>query len=267
MKMTYEQRKASFDFHTTSNLVFDSHIHKQLEIVYVNEGELHVLAPNINEILSSGDTFIAFPNTLHSYGYTDNNPSNLCSLVICDFEWFDDFSAIMNSMCSKFPIVRKDKIHKDFLYCLDSISQIDADTADSKLIKGYLSVMLSRILSELTLVPLASCVYDNFIHEALVYMGKHFNEKLTLSSVSNQLGVSKYHLSHCFATSINCNFNEYLNSLRIDHAKKLLFTTNKQITEIAFECGFDSACTFYRAFKDVCGTTPRQYRCKSLECG
>lgn len=52
----------------------------------------------------------------------------------------------------------------------------------------------------------------------------------------------------------------YLHQLRIGHAQRLLATSDKKITDIAFACGFSSCAQFFEAFKRLCKLSPGQYR-------
>ena len=56
------------------------------------------------------------------------------------------------------------------------------------------------------------------------------------------------------------SYIEYLNKIRINEAQKLLTKTNKRITEIAIETGFNSLTNFGRVFKQISGCSPRQYK-------
>jgi AraC-like DNA-binding protein len=52
----------------------------------------------------------------------------------------------------------------------------------------------------------------------------------------------------------------YLNNRRIAYAKELLWTTNCTVEVISLKSGFINTASFYRAFKRITGTTPRQFR-------
>ena len=62
---------------------------------------------------------------------------------------------------------------------------------------------------------------------------------------------------------MDTNFNNYINSFRVEYAKELLVTnkfSNLSIEGIGIEAGFHSKSTFYAAFKKIENTTPAQYR-------
>ena len=57
----------------------------------------------------------------------------------------------------------------------------------------------------------------------------------------------------------------YINKQRLDHAERMLVTLEDAVGDICYACGFASVRQFNRAFKDVYGCTPSQYR--ALHCG
>ena len=64
------------------------------------------------------------------------------------------------------------------------------------------------------------------------------------------LGISKYVLSRLFAKTFHCNFNKYVNGVRLNYAIAALENTKESITSICFEAGFESQRTFNRVFKE-----------------
>ena len=86
---------------------------------------------------------------------------------------------------------------------------------------------------------------------------------LTLPELAKAVGCSVNHLSQVINSGFGSNFFDYLNRLRINHAKQLL--ENRQgrtdsVLDIAFAAGFNSHSAFYAAFKKHVGQTPAQYR-------
>ncbi|MGB3986308.1 MAG: helix-turn-helix transcriptional regulator, partial [Limnochordia bacterium] len=78
---------------------------------------------------------------------------------------------------------------------------------------------------------------------------------------------SQYYLSRMFKTVTGLTLIEYLNTIRIQEAQKLLADENLSITEIASLVGYDSQTYFGRMFKRITGLTPREYRKHNLAGG
>jgi AraC-like DNA-binding protein len=88
----------------------------------------------------------------------------------------------------------------------------------------------------------------------------HFLEPVTLDILSRELGVSKFHISRIFSDQLHTSFRDYVNGRRVALAQMLLLSTTNPVTEIAFDSGFNSLRSFYRAFKKEYGITPNEYR-------
>jgi len=72
--------------------------------------------------------------------------------------------------------------------------------------------------------------------------------------------VSYRHLSVSFQTKLGISFSDYLQSIRMHHAKALLKNTDLPITEVCFRAGYRNLSHFLRVFKKNVGATPKEYR-------
>lgn len=93
----------------------------------------------------------------------------------------------------------------------------------------------------------------NYIHE-------HCTENLSLDSVADLAGFSKYHFSRLFKNFTGLSFYKYLNKKRIEHAAELLVDPSLSITEVALQSGFTSLSAFIRMFKQIKDCTPTEFR-------
>jgi len=85
-------------------------------------------------------------------------------------------------------------------------------------------------------------------------------DDINLSAVARHCGVSEGHLSRIFHHATGLTFREYVTQVRMERAKSLVMRTSKSITEIAYECGFQSLSQFYRVFWKVNGKTAGEMR-------
>ncbi|SFZ93679.1 AraC-type DNA-binding protein [Flaviramulus basaltis] len=86
---------------------------------------------------------------------------------------------------------------------------------------------------------------------------------LSMETVTSQLNISKSHFSKIINEYGNCNFSDFINSLRVAQAKKFLSNNDFSaytIVAIGLECGFNSKSTFYSAFKKFTSQTPTTFR-------
>ena len=106
------------------------------------------------------------------------------------------------------------------------------------------------------------------IRKARDLVDERFREPgLRLSDAAAAAGISVAHFSHIFHKETGVPFTSYVQSRRIEEAKRLLAETDKTITEICFECGFNSLTHFNRVFRRGVGCSPKQSRLAPLSPG
>lgn len=92
------------------------------------------------------------------------------------------------------------------------------------------------------------------------FLDAHYAEKITLDDLSARFFINKYYLTRVFKEQYGQSITNYLQSLRITHAKQLLRFTDKTVEEIGMECGLGALHYFSRVFKEVEGVAPSRYR-------
>lgn len=92
------------------------------------------------------------------------------------------------------------------------------------------------------------------------YLQDHLSEEISLSLLSQQFHLNPQYISQLFRSEIGVNFLTYLTDIRLEHAKKLLISTDLSITDIAMESGYSDYRVFTKVFKKSEGITPSRYR-------
>jgi len=106
--------------------------------------------------------------------------------------------------------------------------------------------------------------YENRLKKVIEHIGKHLDDNLTLSQLSDIACFSKYHFHRLFTAHTGLSLQQYIRWLRLKRAAHQLIVDNdKTIIEIAMNAGFESHEAFTRAFKQVCGKSPSQFRAQS----
>jgi AraC-like DNA-binding protein len=95
----------------------------------------------------------------------------------------------------------------------------------------------------------------------------YLKPSITISDVSTAIGSNDKYISLAVNKFARMNFSHYINTLRIQEAKKKLLEKNTEssIHEIAIACGFGNASSFIRVFKQITGLTPAYYVTLSKE--
>jgi AraC-like DNA-binding protein len=88
--------------------------------------------------------------------------------------------------------------------------------------------------------------------------------QLGLAETSRTLGLSEAHLLRLFHREVGKTFRRHLRDVRMNRAAELVKRNDLSIKGIAFECGYTEVSNFYRDFKDVHGTTPKEVRLRQL---
>ena len=98
------------------------------------------------------------------------------------------------------------------------------------------------------------------IKPAIDYIETNYDSAISLAHVAKAVHLSVSRLAHLFKEQMGITIIEYLTSVRIEHAKRLLLTTDKSCTEICFSVGYNNQSYFTRTFKELVGLTPRQFK-------
>ena len=109
-----------------------------------------------------------------------------------------------------------------------------------------------------TIVIKNDYLYDP-ITTSIEYIKDNYKEKIELETIANVVSLSPTYFHRLFKSAIGKTFHNYVEEFRIKKAIDLLSLTNKNITEIALECGFSSQSYFNQVFKRRMGKTPREY--------
>ena len=99
------------------------------------------------------------------------------------------------------------------------------------------------------------------LRKALLYLGEHYAEPVSLDQLARQAHVSPSHLSFLFRSTLSTSFKPLLQRMRVDKAKELLGSgARHRITEVAMSVGFGDLSHFEKSFRRIVGQSPRDYR-------
>ncbi|MDR0648656.1 MAG: PocR ligand-binding domain-containing protein [Synergistaceae bacterium] len=99
----------------------------------------------------------------------------------------------------------------------------------------------------------------NIIHKALQYMRQNYNNKVCLNSVAQKVNLSPSYFSKVFKKEMGCNFNAYMNTIRIEKSITLVRYEDMTFAQAAAAVGFDSQSYFTKVFKRVTKHTPQSF--------
>lgn len=114
-------------------------------------------------------------------------------------------------------------------------------------------------------VDYASTVTNKRLRDAILFIESHYMQKLSLTNISEEVGINHNSLTKLFKAECNTTVIEYVMDYRIKVAKKQLAFTDVPIKELAVRCGFQTVQHFGRVFKKKTGKTPANFRKTAVE--
>ena len=91
------------------------------------------------------------------------------------------------------------------------------------------------------------------------------NCELKLSDLANAVGSNRRAVSDCINSQAGCSFNQYVNTFRTEHAKRIIRQyPDRKLSDIYVESGFANETSFFRTFKALTGMTPKEWKDKGI---
>ncbi len=125
-------------------------------------------------------------------------------------------------------------------------------------IAGWLAKVIVRFAD--LVFDLRDVKHADAIFQAIQYINRNFAEKVSLDEVASSVYLSPAYFSKIFKEEMKCNFNTYLNQVRIEKSKNLLLNSKFSLVEIAGMVGYEDQSYFTKVFKKIAGLSPGKYR-------
>ena len=226
------------------------HLHEYSEFLYCKKGSCTAVINKQEIRLSQGQLVWISPNYVHQYDCASAE-------VICAVFSNDYIPIFFNELKKR--TLQATPINVSALS--DVLEKIPALNNDEPLtVCGYLNLIGAEVIRQ---SEFDNTRYtDGILYQKVVsYLSEHYVENITLSQIAKKFGYNEKYLSHTLHNLTGIHFRQLLTFYRLDHAKKLLKSRKDvNITTIAAESGFYSINTFNRAFKEMTGKSPSEYR-------
>ena len=106
----------------------------------------------------------------------------------------------------------------------------------------------------------SSKMSDYYIQEAIHYMEQNFQNDISIEEIAAVCGINRSYLGKIFRNSIGRSPQEFLMNYRMVKATELLKLTTLSIADIGTAVGYGNPLHFSRAFKNIYGVSPREWR-------
>ena len=102
--------------------------------------------------------------------------------------------------------------------------------------------------------------YSPAVLAAIAFIEEHYAQNQSVAELAEACFVSESRLYHLFRKEMGISPIKYRNEIRVERTANELRKRNRQISDIAFECGFNSMTYFYEVFKAHTGMKPSEYQ-------
>lgn len=271
MKAFHEIRNYDSDFmvwHSHyEDIGFLAHWHKEIELIYVRSGSCRLSITDQTFTAHAGDLAVCESGVIH---YSDSHSmSNSLDFIIFDTSIL---SPLYQNPGFTFPLVTKEELER---YGLTGRLLSLIDTVSGELARKepfYQEVVASSLQTFWALLKRFHPRTDSEtlpddrrsrmlsdLQELVSYIDIHYADNITLEYAAGRMNFSTSHFSKTFKKLMGINFVTYLNVVRVERAAYELRHTEKKITDIALNCGFNNIRTFNRVFKEITGCTPSEF--------
>ena len=229
------------------------HFHSQIELYFIDGGEMEVFVNDKRRLLGAGEMSVALSYTAHAYRTPSESES---SVFIIPPYMCEDFIKTVKSKRAVNPFITdKQVVSKIKNY----IQELRSESTNEIMLHGYIYLILGLLMDSISLVDTDESIDTNLSSNLLFYLNENFKSDITLADVAEHFGYSQSYISRYFKSCFDVGFNEYLTNIRLKNAVVLMHENNTSITCCAYESGFNSLSTFYRVFFKEFGCSPKRY--------
>jgi AraC-like DNA-binding protein/quercetin dioxygenase-like cupin family protein len=260
-------------FEYDKNFVFNGETHDFWEFLYVDKGEVDVLADETRHVLKQGTIIFHKPNEFHSFYAAKGKAPNLIVMT------FDCHSKAMERFANQVltledeernllaQIVKEGEHSFGFPFKNPLKRHHQGPIGSEQLIKCYLEIFLIRLLRKEgfgdTSKSLSSAAKEKKIDETtrkiIHYMEERIDSTLSLTDIGNSLFLGKSQLKELFKKNTGFTVMDYFAKMKIERAKLMIREEAYNFTEISQLLGFNSVHYFSKAFKKATSMSPSEY--------
>jgi AraC family transcriptional regulator len=139
---------------------------------------------------------------------------------------------------------------------MNNVMQLSAYTET----QGILLQLLSRFLTPECFKPDQNNIIHSKVLDAINYIQTNLQVNITVAELAERANQSADHFSRLFIESTGERPLVYIRHKKIEQAQVLLSTTDRSLSEIAIDTGFDSLSYFSKMFKQITGLSPSNYK-------
>ena len=252
----FRENKSKIEFLNNNSMNFPPHIHESIELVLVTSGTGKAFCNGKCYEINKGSIVLILPNQVHYY--TEFSHNTKATLLIIKPDLLPEHSDTFLNKSLVSPHYRLTENDGNLITLLNVAFDEFEKSANTPVVSSILSAFFSVLFQKVSLEQIDDT--NDCASKILKYCKQHYKENISLEDISKALFISKCYISHVLNDKIKISFNDYINSLRITYAIKLLEDKRHSITDIAFLSGFSTTRSFNRAFQQHMGVSPLKYK-------
>lgn len=238
---------------------FKPHFHEQYALVLLEQGKADYSYKDKIRVVDSGSILLLNPYEVHTGKSVNGDPWDFRSLYVSQYFFHEVYKELTGQdHCPTFTqaVLEDAAFAKTFSdvheYLLSETEESIARAAARNLLK---------ILFKICPVEARQADWGQLEEKAAAvkaYLEDHYLDQIRLDELEKELGFSKYYLIRIFEATYGLSPIRYTINLRIEEAKRLLYSGMKY-TEVAYSTGFYDQSHFIRHFKMIVGVTPKDF--------
>lgn len=260
-----------FSIFTQTYYLEESHHHFEYEIFFLTEGPAIFGVDGHEYQINVGTVVFINPGVNHFARKIPGNPFSYYAIVF-DESIIGNQGDVCRDFLDRIRVNRFINLSSEILDKIPSVCDVYQNNGVGKEIKSksLLFSIINHVIETqqyetVSLITKQKRSRVSAIESALIYIHSHYKETINLSDILKITNYSKSQFIRLFKENTGFNVTDYINKYRIGKACLDLVYTEKNITEIASENGFNNIQYFSRTFKEYMNCTPKQYQKKGLE--
>jgi len=245
-------------------LHFNWHYHEDIELVLIKKGEGQIHIGDLVKYYKAPAGFLIGPSLPHgllSIGSLQGWIIQFQEKHIRYPNALPEFANIINAISeSKKGLSFSPSVITGCLPLMDGLNNSNGLEKWLGLLKVLNMLSQDRNRELCSLLPHNQDVQTDRFEQAITQVFNEIDKTHNLEEVSQKVGMKVSTFCKTFRRRYGLSFIEYVHSIRINNAKKLLIQTKFYIDDICYESGFNNVSFFNRKFKETTGLTPSGYR-------
>lgn len=249
--------------------ITESHWHREIELIYMLDGELKVTKGGSLQTLQSGDVILINSGEIHKLE-SENSDDKLSFLSVhLSVEFAKRFYDTIDS--AYFVIEKGSRAEDEIRSLMLRLAQSGEDSDE------FVSLTRYTVLTEIYHTLFTKCrrkrqisMYGNCrvsfrnAKIAIEYIAEHYSENISLNDIASLVGLNPVYFSKYFKDVTDTSFVTYLNQVRLEHAIDDMVSRDLSVADAAQCNGFANVKSFTEVCKRSYGLTPLQFKKQQL---